>query len=473
MGLEKAFSQTKVIFFFIPLISPLHQKKLKNLNADVWSYFDMFQRDLQHLLDAKDKKQFNILKGMNSWMPGQINIAISVEGAHSFQADNDPKTIIPNLKFYKNHPDYKFLHLTLAHLSRQHACVHCFGTKVEINNIDITPARDFQPDPTKIGISKIGQQIIALAYEEPNRILIDIKHMSYVSRQQFYEMRRTNGWHNIPLIVSHAGVTGTRLEKATVIHIGENYPEECRKIEWKPEVSCANTQFNPWTLNLFDEDIEEVILSKGLIGMILEERVLGYGDIFPEYMSTLEVEALKLKKPGQGISHALAQSLNISGPLSNTVHDLLQSAAQNTYHPLSTDKRFTNDIIIDLAPKTATGSQMDYLACNILHILNVGFKMVEEGNATEEDVLGSVCIGSDLDGLMDPMNFPKKSGRNIINELDWVSIDKYPRLKKELTTSLINCLKSYTTLNGNINVSQFINKVFHTNGPDFLNKHFK
>ena len=42
---------------------------------------------------------------------------------------------------------------------------------------------------------------------------------------------------------------------------------------------ASKTVFNPWTINLFDEDILEIVESSGMIGIIMDERVLGYGKL--------------------------------------------------------------------------------------------------------------------------------------------------------------------------------------------------
>ena len=45
----------------------------------------------------------------------------------------------------------------------------------------------------------------------------------------------------------------------------------------KPKGHVEGTLFNPISINLYNEDIKEIIQSNGLMGLILDERILGAG----------------------------------------------------------------------------------------------------------------------------------------------------------------------------------------------------
>ena len=52
------------------------------------------------------------------------------------------------------------------------------------------------------------------------------------------------------------------------------------------------TYFNPWSINLYNEEIKEIIASGGLIGLNLDQRIQGADKVKGEYFSALEFEAL-------------------------------------------------------------------------------------------------------------------------------------------------------------------------------------
>jgi hypothetical protein len=111
------------------------------------------------------------------------------------------------------------------------------------------------------------------------RILIDTKHMSASARLEMYEAIIRPYWSNpgvqpaeagrapkgcIPVIASHSAYSGV----ATLLDMIEGYFEE-------NDFPKAGNPFNYWNINLSDEDIEVIVRSGGLIGLNLDQRVLG------------------------------------------------------------------------------------------------------------------------------------------------------------------------------------------------------
>ena len=218
IAMEQAFAQS-FVYRGIGLISPLDGKIMKKLRKAQVTYLELFLNDLYHLERAA---HFKIAQKFQDIIPDGLNIILSVEGAHSFQG-SDYTTIPANFSQFKR--IYRFHHLTLAHHTQQPACVQCLGVRLKAGQIDTIKVSTFRPDSTKIGISKLGKEIIEIAYEDSDRpVHIDVKHMSFVSRLQFYEMRRMNvnkKWNKIPLIASHIGVTGTSFKEAKITKIRE------------------------------------------------------------------------------------------------------------------------------------------------------------------------------------------------------------------------------------------------------------
>lgn len=102
------------------------------------------------------------------------------------------------------------------------------------------------------------------------RILIDVKHLSAKSRKEYfhdYVLPSLNTENPIPVIASHVAYSG--VEKIDEL------------IEGMPAEKNGNYseryghKFNNWNINLCDEDVVNIYKSKGLIGINLDQRVLG------------------------------------------------------------------------------------------------------------------------------------------------------------------------------------------------------
>lgn len=489
VAIEKAFARNYVINKILAsrIVSPLDRTLLNDVLCDRRSYFQMFNRDLCHLYNAQSIKRFNILTRYQNPLPDGVNVILSIEGAHCFQ-DKDESSIIENFKLLKQDARYRFHHLTLTHLTRQPACVHCFGVKIKIIK-DLSPDINFRPDPGKKGISPIGESIIKTAYEnETNakRILIDLKHMSYLSRMQFYEMRKGK-WDEIPLIVSHAGVTGCSLKNAMIKKINKGAtPSDCDEVHWCRVKTAIGTYFNPWTINLFDEDIERVIESKGLIGISLDERILGFGKIYGEYMSKIEVEELKLVETDPNnipddcqVQKLITDEEKIFAGFEQDRETLdILAYEEQEEERFKTLDNLGGDLLFDLDEREnaeeeeelrrSGSSHIDYLACNILHVVKVGIR-----EHPYSEVVRCICLGSDLDGLVDAMNFPGILRSNPINQKDWLMTHKYDHLRSELASSIGKCIQNDSNLAKlNIDINDLVNRVMCTNGPDFLKANF-
>ena len=111
------------------------------------------------------------------------------------------------------------------------------------------------------------------------RILIDTKHMSASARLEMYDRiirpymeqprvqpaaagRAPSGC--IPVIASHSAYSGI----ATLETMIEGYFEE-------NDFPREGNPFNYWNINLADEDLEIIVRTGGLIGLNLDQRVLG------------------------------------------------------------------------------------------------------------------------------------------------------------------------------------------------------
>ncbi|HEX2616465.1 MAG TPA: hypothetical protein VHL57_02930, partial [Flavobacteriales bacterium] len=116
-----------------------------------------------------------------------------------------------------------------------------------------------------------------------HRILVDLKHSDLMTRKYFYDslMVSVDGTDTIPPICSHCAVTG----------LSEVYGSPFNN-EYSLLKAPFTTTFYPFGINLYDEEIVRIHRNGGIIGLPLEQRVLG------GYVNKRTEWALPLKRNG-------------------------------------------------------------------------------------------------------------------------------------------------------------------------------
>ncbi|WP_068473356.1 hypothetical protein [Saccharicrinis aurantiacus] len=206
----------------------------------------------------------------------------SVEGAHSLISGNNHQILngainmtevianVEKLKSWSAHP----LYITFAHHFYNGFCGHCksipgIAAKVLSQQVGLN-----------VPINDMGMQLIDALLGINNyahhtkRILIDTKHMSIASRLQYHEkIRRYNESNEdtIPIIASHMGYGNHKTMSDSII-IPDNVSNKYDN----------SSNFNPWSINLSDQEIVEIYQSKGIIGLNLDQRVLSGNDRIEE-----------------------------------------------------------------------------------------------------------------------------------------------------------------------------------------------
>jgi microsomal dipeptidase-like Zn-dependent dipeptidase len=265
------------------------------------------------------------------------------------------------------------------------------------------------------GFTPLGREVLDLMLDrkEGRRILIDTKHMSIATRQEFYEIirhKREEEQDHIPIIHSHAAINGWfNLEQAK----SKADNNELDKGQF----------FSRWRINLTNEDILETYDSDGLIGVVLHEGRMP-GEAFNKQASKLK------KKLKRAIPHS-------------EKHTRLE--------------RELKDLYLKLVWST------------IFHII----KVVKDNR--DENGWKMVALGSDYDGLVDPLNmFPE--------------VDSFQDLRQELETYLGAGKEIYFAQNGVAKTipaaevrslqfgqtpGQLLDAVLFGNTNQFLQKHFR
>ncbi|MCX6243281.1 MAG: membrane dipeptidase [Bacteroidetes bacterium] len=262
----------------------------------------------------KDYEDYKAWKALFSLLPPQKEIAVifCIEGAHSFLEFKNYQSmlgytydlvkddqwadyaafrdlVVANIDKVKRWgPDpahegqYAPLYITFSHhfwnLMSGHAASlgNCFLDQSEGQDERFTPLG-------KIAVGKLLEK-----GESGRRILIDIKHLCFFARNEFYDIRHSYARKGdpFPMIASHAAVTGTPSPD------GDVHPV-----------------FNTCDINFYDWDIKQIKESEGLIGIMMEEGRLIRKDMMEQINKLCDGNPDKLSQKLAEI--VLAQALHI------------------------------------------------------------------------------------------------------------------------------------------------------------------
>ncbi len=449
----------------------LNYELLKRTSKPRSRYFSVFDEMLSHLILSRlIHPGFNLLDKISQYNPQQLNVILTAEGGHNLSKRNCRcrvrKGVLGSLANLKS-GRYRFLFIGLAHHSRNRLCTHAWSMK-------ILHHRNFKP--VGRGITKLGKEVLIEALRQPHRIFIDIKHMSLVSRLQYYEMLEREpslANQNVPIITSHTGVTGMSYQDMS------RYVESCRrcwrwtKILWKQPPGLLNTKFNPWSINLYDEEIIKIVDSDGLIGLSLDARILGARQEKRkdriEYFSRKEfrcsglesftAEQISMAHKEVQLTPAEQDVIRFEEELKGRVVKYLRNVKKHPYRyeEFQVDR---NKILQDFNELQSMKKQLNssnlshaddikYLCNNILHIVKVAGPKAWE----------HICIGSDFDGLVSSI----ESCRNV------TEYDNLAQQLIQLLPLMAGGVPAFTQLT---NISQKVEGIMSGNAYKFLQKYF-
>jgi hypothetical protein len=208
--------------------------------------------------------------------------------------------------------------------------------------------------------------------------------MSLQSRLDFYKIRKEE-FPDVPIIASHIGVTGTSFRRNAIKFVDSTMSVTLNEVYFKFDLckGLVNTYFNPWSINMYLEDIEEIVASGGLMGVSLDKRILGCEAVVAnEFLSAEETILLRNKQIVKDI---------------DVLKDLQTIQA------------------LDISMLSRSKNELHYLANNILYIVRVGQEVMinKDGIETKvgDDIWKHICIGSDFDGLIEPIKDFKDSSK--------------------------------------------------------------
>ena len=389
------------------LTKPLDLTYMNHVRDGQVSYYQLFIREIniyKRLHDADSLRMLSRQSPVLNTSDGKPHLALSLEGGHGLcrtlvsnpglpdtslvvtSADSlsndftahftsNPAQSLQQLQqaLWDQKLDLCYLVLThLSHIDEQPLATHAFGMKM---------IKDVSSYPIGNGLYPKGRQVIDAAYTlnvnvngtpTPAPVLIDIKHMSLKSRLDFYAYRQEKGY-NLPIIASHIGVTGyalsdwkAALDEASPMRLPSGEPVVTTKVHRKTAgfwgINNNEFTYNAWSINLMDDDIEAVLNSGGLIGISLDVRILGWHDSLTEdeQEEYLSAEEFRFFFPER------FRQFGLPAPESKFL------PTKQERHPLA-------------------------LCFNLLHVVSVGLIR------TETDPWQHICIGSDYDGLINPV----------------------------------------------------------------------
>lgn len=194
-------------------------------------------------------------------------------------------------------------------------------------------------------LSPLGERIIkrmlnldaeSQARTNPGRKIIpDIKHMSVQTRTAYYRIidaanHGIPAGKRIPVVMSHAAVNGFPQLPDGPSSDENPFPDDT------DEAYKESTGFNPWSINLYDDEIIRVHETYGLIGIIMDERVLAGGKRVKLLRAHIEGRA-GLRNPFRKYKRAEACAMLIADQIAHIV-SIIQNSTTTVAPAMAWDR---------------------------------------------------------------------------------------------------------------------------------------
>lgn len=308
-------------------------------------------------------------------------VVLSIEGMNVLNTGipgrlTNETEVLDNLKTIKEW-EFRPFFVTLAHHFNNDLCGHAKSFPLPKFILD-------QTYKMGTGFTPLGETVVKRLLDNSNndRILIDLKHMSLLSRQHFYKMIEDNEIPNIPIIISHGAMNG----KAKLVDL-------IAELDNNGSNTSVARYLKKDKINFCDDEIIRLAKSGGIIGLQLDER------------------------------------------------------------------RVANKKTIKKVKKRDETGRAKLFWNQIQHIVEV----LDSEDLGDEKILAWDCIsiGSDYDGIIDPLN-------------EFWTAEDFPSLEKQLLIHAKEFKKNYDfkqSKNG-IDADKMIKKIMYQNALDFMKKHF-
>ena len=373
---------------------------------------------------------------------GKIAYIMSVEGTNAFLSDSAEfddlvkldlqgnttaviATLEKNIKDFKSQEVPPFI-ITLAHHQYNFLCGHSPSfigiAKFAFNQEGYTTDPDDAGEKIHYyltGIKPDGKKIIRKILSKSfgkQRTLIDTKHMSAKARMDYRDMIFGEfTTQDIPIIQTHTGVNGRKkIAEATT----DIESVELKKSEQK------KSHFFTSSINLFDDEIVDIIRSNGLIGIMLDEKRIVGKKLAPDtefYAGLLPAQKYSANYPNHIALNKLAQQTQNKYEYNKKLHKRAIKKFVKAKKGLECEllKKKPNgrkvrrirlrvmrwkgevDTMIELMEFVF----LSILANQFLHIATV-YKNARMANTDLPDIdpWDHVCLGSDYEGVINPLD---------------------------------------------------------------------
>lgn len=438
--------------------------RIKSLGDNSVDYPQIHKEERKQLLrkpDAGDgdfaNKKVKLLRQWSDYNPNDldtIHILFSVEGGHNFYgAGNDEVDTDAMLQRFQDLIDEGFLvlYLTLAHLAPNVFLNHAYGMKIFPRGkfLPLDDGIALKPLPIAVATAKKTNAYDFFNLAHKHGVVLDIKHMSLRSRRQFLEHLKTN-FHDRPAFASHVGFTG--FAKADI----PKYCSDVTRIN-DPKYSCyklvldrkkgylPNTWFNPNSINLFDEEILQILRTGGLVGLSMDARIMGIKagkkqteDY--EFISFAELDEFGLKLGDVKRTIGIADSTGNHEGVSVLDQDEMEEQEAELEEQMAPN------------PTRFVALHLHYYINHILHLC----KLSKEANFS--DVFHQTCIGSDFDGLISPLDCCR-------------NVTEVPNFANALAHEL-PLAAAQANIELPLPVDELIDRLFYRNAFEFLAKYY-
>jgi microsomal dipeptidase-like Zn-dependent dipeptidase len=435
-GIEINLYKIARILKFLGYRKSIDPDLVQRISLPVTYNFDLFKEVQEHLIRSERRGcGYHLLTKISDYNPRKLNIILTIEGGHNLQTqtsgNNAGIDVVDNLRRLKL-SGRRYFFMSMAHLEQNLLCTHAYNIKI-VTNDKFKPT---VPENENGGLTTLGRDVITEALKsQPYRMLIDIKHMSLKARQQYYDMLRQNyRSENIPIIMSHGGVTGVSWNNRLVATFPE-VDHEWIKVQHYKCPGLPGTKFYPRSINLYDEEIIKILDSKGVIGLNFDEKILGVkqiGQAHPvEYFSKDDCSCSDfivsstgydgLQEPAERPSTFETRMDSLKEMLIIYLNELYDHPGQ--YRAVEIRQRLNEirqdymQLLTEMAqegrPELIFNNAIKHLCNNILHIVKIGGQ-----NAWKH-----ICIGSDFDGMINPINVCRNAKKydNLSNALkEWL-----------------------------------------------------
>lgn len=436
---------------------------------------------------------------------GKIAYIMSVEGTNAFLSDSAEfddlvkldlqgnttaviATLEKNIKDFKSQEVPPFI-ITLAHHQYNFLCGHSPSfigiAKFAFNQEGYTTDPDDAGEKIHYyltGIKPDGKKIIRKILSKSfgkQRTLIDTKHMSAKARMDYRDMIFGEfTTQDIPIIQTHTGVNGRKkIAEATT----DIESVELKKSEQK------KSHFFTSSINLFDDEIVDIIRSNGLIGIMLDEKRIVGKKLSPTteyYVKFLPAQVYSTKYPNHAMLNSIARNSRNRYEYNKKLfkrainrfvkakRDLEYELLKNRPNPKKIKKikdrimrwKGESDTMRDLMEAVF----LSILANQFLHIAQV-YKQARLADNTlpHKDPWEHICLGSDYEGVINPLDIYFYSS-------DLVSLES--RLTSLFINAINNPLKSFDIYREVMEpgkAAEYVNKILWGNSQWFLERYFQ